>query len=89
MASKRSYALIMASIRTRSFCSKTPSTEDIAKHDPYQGGEKEIGGVPVDIRDNLRERKGQVFTSRAYAKNWDKIFGRKDPKEVKSEPKTD
>eukprot|EP00954_Amorphochlora_amoebiformis_P022865 1356344-Amorphochlora_amoeboformis.AAC.1 len=37
-----------------------PSTEEIAKHDPYRGGEKEINGNPVDITDNLRERQGQV-----------------------------
>eukprot|EP00470_Lotharella_oceanica_P003764 CAMPEP_0170170732 /NCGR_PEP_ID=MMETSP0040_2-20121228/3757_1 /TAXON_ID=641309 /ORGANISM="Lotharella oceanica, Strain CCMP622" /LENGTH=80 /DNA_ID=CAMNT_0010410325 /DNA_START=51 /DNA_END=293 /DNA_ORIENTATION=+ len=60
----------------RACSTKTPSAEEISKHDPYQGGEKEIGGNPVDITDNLRERKGQVLPSKKYANNWDRIFGK-------------
>ena len=38
-----------------------PPLSEIAKHDPYEGGPEEINGQPIDIRDNLRERKGQVW----------------------------
>ncbi|GAB5360987.1 hypothetical protein AAMO2058_000675600 [Amorphochlora amoebiformis] len=66
-----------------------PSTEEIAKHDPYRGGEKEINGNPVDITDNLRERQGQVLPSRRYANNWDRIFSGMDKKEtIKVDPES-